>query len=81
MSQLRLAYSNSNPTSPDSKPRSTKFRMSRANLSKLPRLASKVIQLQMHDPAAAVVIERLVDSALAEARPTQGPTVQGLLLE
>lgn len=64
MTQLRLAYSSSNPKTPNSAPPLQKLRMSRATLSKLPRLASKAIQLEMHDPRAAAVIERLVDDAL-----------------
>jgi len=64
MTQLRLAYSSSNKTTEHSGPPLKKLRMSRASLSKLPKLALKAMQLQVYDPAAAVVIERLVDDAL-----------------
>lgn len=68
MTQLRLAYSsvtkNSVSKTNDSGLPSKKLRMSRATSSRLPRLASKSIQLLMKDPAAAIVIEKLVDDAL-----------------
>lgn len=64
MTQLRLAYSNLNVSSVNKKLPSGKCRMSRASLSKSPRLAQKFLQLQLVDPAAAVVIERLVDDAI-----------------
>jgi len=64
MTQLRLAYSSSNPRTPTSAPPSQKLRMSRAGWSRLPRLAQKAVLLENHDPAAARVIEMLVDDAL-----------------
>ncbi len=76
MNQLRLAYSSSNPKTPNYELPSKKLRMSRAGLSKLPRLASKMIQLQSRDPRAAAVIEKLVDHALAAS-----PLIQGIPLE
>lgn len=64
MTQLRLAYSSSNPTSPDLKKLSPKLRMSRVSWSKLPSISKKVTELHAKEPAAAAVIEKLVDDAL-----------------
>ena len=64
MTQLRLAYSSSNPRTPHCERPSPKCKMSRASLRRLPPLASKVLRLQAADPAMGVVIERLVDDAL-----------------
>lgn len=64
MTQLRLAYSGSKKRTARLELPSKKLRMSQASLCRLPRLASKSIQLLMKDPAAAIVIERLVDDAL-----------------
>lgn len=64
MSPLRLAYSNSNRKTSVCDLPSHKLKMSRATLSRLPRLLQQMIELQRRDPAAARVIERLVDDAL-----------------
>ena len=69
-SQLRLAYSNSNPCSLSAtkrlnttKPRPAKSSLSSGN-SSTSSLATKLMRLQERKPRAAALIEKLVDDAL-----------------
>lgn len=64
MTQLRLVYSGSNKRTPLSDLHSIKLRMSRANLESLPPICQKVARLHFERPAAAALIEKLVDDAL-----------------
>ena len=64
MTQLRLVYSGSKKTTQHLDLRSIKPKMSRANLASLPPICRKVARLHFERPAAAALIEKLVDDAL-----------------
>ncbi len=61
--QLRLAYVNLKIVSASTKRSSEKF--DHASLTSLPSLARKAMELQRKRPAAAAVIEELIDDALS----------------
>ncbi len=67
MSRLRLVVSqNSNPNFEPSPLDSSPSKMLRANSLPSPSLTTKVARLQQCRPAAAEVLEKLVDDLLAE---------------
>lgn len=66
MSQLRLAFSNSNDASRLTKLRSIPLTMLSSNLPTLPSFATKAARLHAVRPDVAAVLEKLVDRYLAE---------------
>lgn len=66
MSQLRLAFSNSNSLLPTTELRLIPSRMLRVDWSTLPPFARKAVRLQSARPDVAAVIEKLLDEYLAE---------------
>lgn len=69
MTQLKLVYSSNDyePKTQNFVRSSNKLKMSRVTSLKLPSAVTKLLALQAHDPAAAAVIERLVEKALRRA--------------
>lgn len=63
-SQLKLVYSNSNKKMAYFEKHSTKLKMSRVGWDKLPSVCRKIAQLYWQQPAAAALLEKLVDDAL-----------------